>query len=51
MKEEKETAKQEELTEDNIDSTSRKNERAVKGAYRSFVIPEIQKFDIDYYVD
>ena len=46
--EEEETTKQ---TEDNIDLTARENERALKGAYRSFVIPGTPKADIDSYFD
>ena len=43
--------KQEEKTEENIDLTATENERVLKGAYRSFVIPGIPKVDIDSYVD
>ena len=46
--EEEETTEQ---TEDNIDLTARENERALKGAYRSFVIPGTPKADIDSYFD
>ena len=50
--EEEETQKQEEeQTEDNIGLTATENERAWKGAYISFVIPGIQKVDIDGYID
>ena len=49
---EKETKDQEEeQTKDNIDLTATENERALKGAYRRFVIPGILKADIDSYVD
>lgn len=41
------TEQQEEQTEDNIDLTATKNKRALKGAYRSFVMPRIPKADID----
>ena len=36
-----------EQTEDSINLTSRANEKALKGAYRSFVIPRSPKVDID----
>ena len=46
-KEEKTTEK----TEGNIDLTATKNERTLKGAYSSFVIPRELKTDIDGYFD
>ena len=53
---EKEARKEEETTEhteeeDNIDLTATENERALKGACRSFMIPGTPKADIDSYFD
>ena len=54
---EKETREEEEETteqtreEDNIDLTPQEDEIALKGAYRSFVIPGTPKTDIDSYFD
>ena len=47
-REEEETAEQ---TEDSVDLTTTENEKILKGAYRSFVIPGIPKADIDSYID
>lgn len=44
------TEQQEEQTEYNIDVTATKNKRALKGAYRNFVMPRIPKADIDEYI-
>ena len=41
---------QEEEVED-VDLTPREHEKALKGAYRSFVIPGIPETDIDSYFD
>ena len=46
--EEEETRKQ---TDDNIDLTATENERALKGAYRNFLILGTPKVDIDSYID
>ena len=48
LEEEVETAEQ---TEDNINLTAKENERALKGANRSFVIPGTPKADTDSYID
>ena len=37
--------------EEDVDLTSHEHERALKGAYRSFVIPGAPKTDIDSYLD
>ena len=42
---------EEENTKDNISLTSTDNKMALKGAYRSFVMPCLTKADIDGYVD
>ena len=34
-----------------MDLTARENERALKGAYRNFVIPGTPEPDIDTYID
>ena len=47
---EKEAKKQQQEKED-IDLTPHEHERALKGAYRSFVIPGAPKTDIDSYID
>ena len=44
-------AKEEQLQEEDVDLTLHKHERALKGAYRSFVIPGRPKTDIDSYFD
>ena len=44
-------AEEEQLQEEDIDLTSHEHERALKGAYRSFVIPGVPKTDIDSYFD
>ena len=50
--EEEETMEQkEEQTEDNINLTATENERALKGAYRGFLIHGILKVYIDGYVN
>ena len=47
---EKETEEEQQQEEDN-DLTPHEHERALKGAYRSFVIPGLPKTDIDSYFD
>ena len=42
---------EEEQEEENVDLTPHEHERALKGAYRSFVIPGVPKTDIDSYFD
>ena len=37
--------------EEDVDLTPNEHERALKGAYRSFVIPGTRKTDIDSYFD
>ena len=37
--------------EEDVDLTPHEHERALKGAYRSFVIPAVPKTDIDSYFD
>ena len=49
-REEEETTEQRE-EEDNIDLTGTENERALKGTYRSFMIPATRKADTDNYFD
>ena len=50
-KEAEEEQQQEEEAEEDIDLTPHKNERALKGAYRSFVTTGNPKTDIDSYFD
>ena len=45
------TQEEEKQKEDNIELTATQNERDLKGAYRSFVIPGLPKADINGYVD
>ena len=42
---------QQQQEEEDVDLTPREHQRALKGAYRSFVIPGVPKTDIDSYVD
>ena len=42
---------EEQHQEEDIDSTPHEHERALKGAYRSFVIPGLPKTDTDSYFD
>ena len=44
-------AEEEQQQEEDIDLTPHEHERALKGAYRSFVIPGTPKTDIDSYFD
>ena len=44
-------AEEEQLQEEDVDLTLHKHERALKGAYRSFVIPGRPKTDNDSYFD
>ena len=44
-------AEEEQQQEEDIDLTPHEHERALKGAYRSFVIPGAPKTDIDSYFD
>ena len=44
-------AEEEQQQEEDVDLTPREYERALKGAYRSFVIPGASKTDIDSYFD
>ena len=46
-----EAREKEEQIEDNSNLRPQEHERALKGAYRSFVIPGILKADIDSYAD
>ena len=48
---EKEAEEEEQQQEEDIDLTPHEHERALKGAYRSFVIPGAPKTDIDSYFD
>ena len=48
---EKETEEEEQQQEEYIDLTPHGHERALKGAYRSFVKPGVPKTDIDSYFD
>ena len=41
----------EKKAEEDVDLTPNEHERALKGAYRSFVIPGTRKTDIDSYFD
>ena len=47
---EKETEEEQQKEED-VDLTPHEHERALKGAYRSFVISGVPKTDIDSYFD
>ena len=44
-------AEEEQQQEEHVDLTPHEHERALKGAYRSFVIPGAPKTDIDSYFD
>ena len=44
-------AEEEQQQEEDVDLTPNEHERALKGAYRSFVIPGVPKTDIDCYFD
>ena len=48
---EKEAEEEQQQEEDGVDLTPHEHERALKGAYRSFVIPGAPKTDIDSYFD
>ena len=48
---EKEAEEEQHQKEEDIDLTSHEHERALKGVYRSFVIPGALKTDIDSYFD
>ena len=48
---EKEAGEEQQQEEEEIDLTPHEHERALKGAYRSFVMPGKPKTDIDSYVD
>ena len=48
---EKEAEEEEQQQEEDIDLTSHEHERALRGAYRRFVIPGTRKTDIDSYFD
>ena len=50
-KEAGEEQQQEEEAEEDIDLTPHEHERALKGAYKCFVIPGLPKTDIDSYFD
>ena len=43
--------KTEKQAEDDVDSMPQEHYRALKGAYKSFVVPNLSKADIDGYVD
>ena len=51
MEKEAEEEQQQEEEEEDIDLTPHEHERALRGAYRSFVIPGMPKTDIDSYFD
>ena len=51
VKKEVEEERQQEEEEEDIDLTPHEHERALKGAYRRFVIPGIPKTDIDSHFD
>ena len=48
---EKEAGEEQQQEEEEIDLTPHEHERALKGAYRSFVMPGKPKTDIDSYFD
>ena len=48
---EKEAGEEQQQEEEYVDLTPHEHERALKGAYKSFVIPGIPKTDIDSYFD
>ena len=50
-KEAREEKTKEQQKEEDIDLTPHEHERALKGAYRSFVVPGAPKTDIDSYFD
>ena len=50
-KEAEEEAKEKQQEKEDIDLTPHEHERALKGAYRSFVVPGTPKADIDSYID
>ena len=50
-KEAREEETKEQQKEEDIDLTPNEHERALKGAYRSFVVPGAPKTDIDSYFD
>ena len=51
VKKEVEEEQQQEEEEEGVDLTLHEHERALRGAYRSFVIPGGPKTDIDSYFD
>ena len=46
-----EEAKEQQQEKEDIDLTAHEHERALKGAYKSFVVPGAPKTDIDSYFD
>ena len=48
---EKEAEEEEQQQEEGIDLTPHEHERALKGAYKSFMMPDLPKTDIDSYFD
>ena len=48
---EKEEEETEEQAEDEVDSMLQEHDRALKGAYKSFVVPGLLKADSDDYID
>ena len=48
---EKEAEEEEQQQEEGIDLTAHEHERALKGAYKSFMMPGLPKTDIDSYFD
>ena len=43
--------KTEKQAEDEVDSMPQEHDRALKRAYKSFVVPSLSKADLDCYVD
>ena len=50
-KEAEEEAKEKQQKKEDINLTPHEHERALKGAYRSFVVPGTPKTNIDSYID
>ena len=48
---EKEAKKEHQQTGDNVDLTPMEHERALKEAYKSFVVPGLPKADVDSYIE
>ena len=48
---EKEAEEEQQQEEEDLDLTPHEHERALKGAYKNFVIPDAPKTDIDSYFD